>query len=72
MAIDPLMYEKMSGRKGDPYTRMGEVLAKDAKAQQARDAMPKGFVGGIKNIRWPGMWANVWLWFRDRTRYKGD
>jgi hypothetical protein len=31
VAIDPLMYEKYSGRKGDPMTRMGEALAKDAK-----------------------------------------
>jgi hypothetical protein len=31
MAIDPMLYEKLSGRKGDPYSRMGEALAKSDK-----------------------------------------
>lgn len=42
MAIDPMMYQKLSGRKGDPYTRMGEVLAKDAKHKQEPLMLPKG------------------------------
>lgn len=32
MAIDPLLYEKISGRKGDPHQRLGEALAKSARA----------------------------------------
>ncbi len=45
MAIDPRLYEKYSGRSGDPYKRLGEVLAKDAKVQSERDEMPKGVSG---------------------------
>jgi hypothetical protein len=39
MAIDPLLYEKVSGRKGDPYSRMGEALAgsDSAKAQRTEE-----------------------------------
>src|SRR5688572_11296054 len=32
MAIDLRDYQKYSGRSGDPYTRLGEALAKNAKA----------------------------------------
>jgi hypothetical protein len=28
MAIDPMLYETLSGRKGDPHARLGEALAK--------------------------------------------
>ena len=38
MAIDPMLYEKMSGRKGDPYSRMGSALAGSDAAQAARTA----------------------------------
>lgn len=38
MAIDPMLYEKMSGRKGDPYSRMGEALAGADSAKAARKA----------------------------------
>ena len=27
MAIDPMLYEKVSGRSGDPYSRLGAALA---------------------------------------------
>ncbi|MBI1190083.1 MAG: hypothetical protein GC200_05305 [Tepidisphaera sp.] len=37
MAIDPMLYEKLSGRKGDPRDRLGQVLADDAKAKQSRE-----------------------------------
>jgi hypothetical protein len=30
MGIDPRLYEKLSGRSGDPYKRLGEALAQDA------------------------------------------
>lgn len=72
MAIDPMMYQKLSGRSGDPYTRMGEVLAKDAKVKQERDAMPKGATGGMRVNMRPGLWANFLHWWRDRTRDKGE
>ncbi|MFA6045509.1 MAG: hypothetical protein WC718_11030 [Phycisphaerales bacterium] len=36
MAIDPMLYEKLSRRKGDPRDRMGEVLLDDLKERQAR------------------------------------
>ncbi len=38
MAINPMLYEKMSGRKGDPYSRMGEALAGAETAKAARKA----------------------------------
>ncbi|MCC6678791.1 MAG: hypothetical protein IT436_16790 [Phycisphaerales bacterium] len=44
MAIDPKMYEKYSGRSGDPYKRLGEALAKSsAKKQQVRAQADKSF-----------------------------
>jgi hypothetical protein len=38
MAIDPMLYEKISGRKGDPYARMGEALAGSDAAKSRRTA----------------------------------
>lgn len=70
MAIDPMMYERLSGRKGDPYTRMGEALAKDVKAQKERDEMPKGVSGGFRVMRMPGIWANIWFAIKDKMRSK--
>jgi hypothetical protein len=71
VAIDPMLYQKLSGRKGDPHTRLGEVLAKDAKAKQERDAMPKGVSGGMRTIGKPGMFMQLYYWFKDRARSKG-
>lgn len=70
MAIDPRLYEKYSGRSGDPYKRLGEALAKNAKATQERDAMPKGVSGGFETMRQPGMFAQLFNWLRDRSRSK--
>jgi len=71
MTIDPRLYEKYSGRKGDPTTRLGEVLAKDAKVQSERDEMPKGVSGGFRVMRTPGYFAQIWFWLKDRSRSKG-
>ena len=38
MAIDPMLYEKLSGRKGDAYSRMGEALAGADSAKAASKA----------------------------------
>ena len=38
MAIDPKLYEKYSGRSGDPYKRLGEALAAGARQKQANAA----------------------------------
>lgn len=70
MAIDPRMYEKYSGRKGDPTRRMGAALASDAKAKQERDAMPKGVSGGMKTIAQPGMFMQFIYAIKDRLRTK--
>lgn len=70
MAIDPMLYQKLSGRSGDPMSRMGEALAKDVKAKHARDEMPKGLAGGLGVNRKPGIWANIFWWFKDKTRPK--
>ena len=72
MAIDPRLYEKYSGRSGDPYKRLGEALAKSSKAKSERDGMPKGVRGGFSTMKWPGMWAQLFFWFKDRERSKGD
>lgn len=72
MAIDPKLYEKYSGRSGDPMTRLGEALAKDARAKQERDTMPKGMRGGFRTMGKPGMFAQLFYWLKDKTRYKGD
>lgn len=72
MGIDPMLYEKYSGRKGDPQSRLGSALAKDAKAKSARDEMPKGVSGGLKTAAKPGIWAQVFFFWKDRSRYKGD
>lgn len=70
MAIDPMLYQKLSGRKGDPYTRLGEALAKDAKHKQERDALPKGVAGGLRIIRMPGIFANLFFFWKSRGRDK--
>jgi hypothetical protein len=36
MAIDPMLYEKISGRSGDPYSRLGAALAGADAAQSKR------------------------------------
>lgn len=71
MTIDPRIYEKYSGRKGDPYMRLGQALAQDAKARQERDEMPKGVSGGLHTMRLPGVLAQVLLWFKSRRRERG-
>ncbi|MFG0251805.1 MAG: hypothetical protein ACF8NJ_02910 [Phycisphaerales bacterium JB038] len=71
MTIDPRLYEKYSGRKGDPRTRLGQALAKDAKVKAGRDAMPKGVTGGLRVTRLPGSYAQVWLWLKNLLRPKG-
>ncbi len=70
MTIDPRLYEKYSGRTGDPYTRLGHALARSAKAQSERDEMPKGVSGGFRVMRMPGMFAQLWFWLKDRSRSK--
>lgn len=70
MAIDPMLYEKMSGRKGDPYTRLGAALAKNVKAKAQRDEMPKGVRGGLRTTMWPGILANLFFWLKDKSREK--
>lgn len=70
MVIDPRLYEKVSGRSGDPTRRLGEALAKDAKAKSQRDELPKGVTGGLQVTRMPGIWAQGWhiwrLWRRKK------
>lgn len=47
---------------------MGEALAKNAKAKQERDAMPKGVSGGLRVTTRPGIFANLFHWFKNRQR----
>mgnify|MGYP001198081621 CR=1 FL=1 len=59
MAIDPMLYEKVSGRKGDPHARLGEALARNVKAKHRRDALPKGVAGGFRIMAFPGYIAQI-------------
>jgi hypothetical protein len=44
MAIDRRLYEKYSGRTGDPHARLGEALAKsNAERSAARDRLDRSF-----------------------------
>ena len=72
MAIDPRLYEKYSGRKGDPSTRLGQALAKNEKVKADRDEMPKGVAGGFSTMRSPGIWAQIFFWWKDKQRSRGD
>ena len=67
MTIDPRIYEKYSGRTGDPQARLGAALAKNAKAQAQRDQMPKGVSGGLRMMRTPGIFSQIWF---SRPAYK--
>ena len=72
MTIDPRLYEKYSGRKGDPMMRLGQVLAKESKAKSDRDEMPKGVSGGFRTMRLPGIWGQIFFWLKDRKRSRGE
>lgn len=72
MAIDPRLYEKYSGRSGDPYKRLGEALAKSSKAKSERDGMPKGVRGGFRTMMLPGFFAQIFFFWKDRRRSRGD
>jgi len=72
MAIDPGLYEKYSGRTGDPRTRLGEALARNVKAKHSRDEMPKGVSGGFRTMMMPGLIAQVFNWFKNKRRERGD
>ncbi len=47
MAIDPMMYERLSGKKGDPLDRLGAVSAQSDARQHQRDGAAKGVSGGL-------------------------
>jgi hypothetical protein len=36
MAIDPMLYQKLSGRSGDPHDAYGKALAQDAATRSNR------------------------------------
>ena len=38
MVIDPHMYEKLSGRKGDPYERLGKALVQSDQREADRES----------------------------------
>lgn len=58
MAIDPRLYEKYSGRSGDPYKRMGEALAQGAARKQElgaakqRSYSERRIISGLKFEWW--------------------
>lgn len=70
MAIDPMLYEKYSGRKGDPTTRMGEALARSDR-HKARIASDKADMQIMRGGYWRyGMWAFWYEVFRRVFRRK--
>ena len=40
MVIDPRLYQKLSGRSGDPYEKLGQALASQAARESARNQTP--------------------------------
>jgi hypothetical protein len=61
MAIDPKLYEKYSGRSGDPYARMGKALAQSSArasnlASRGGPATPEG-----KFMVKGWWWASIFL-----------
>lgn len=61
MAIDPLLYEKVSGRSADPSRAYGEALASSAKSKQDRSAqkdIPLGSGLVVNHFKWQ-MWMSV-------------
>jgi len=65
MAIDPKLYEKYSGRSGDPYKRLGEALAQGAARKQSvqgakGDAFStRYYLGSIKWRFWGSIIAGI-------------
>lgn len=74
MAIDPMLYQKLSGRKGDPYTRLGEALAKDAKNKASRSEQ-RSAMGGARRLMWlmpsfTGLFGWLFFWSASKEREK--
>ena len=59
MAIDPMLYEKVSGRSGDPSKRLGEALAKSDRRGADRRAAKEA-----PNTTGTGLWG-FWLFGRE-------
>lgn len=59
MVIDPRLYEKLSGRKGDPYDRLGQALAQNdqRKAERASEMHQLKMAGAM-----PGRWRMMFLY----------
>ena len=52
MAIDPMLYKKLSGRSGDPMDAYGESLAQTARRDSERNTKPDpSYSGGVSNVR---------------------
>ena len=59
MVIDPRMYEKLSGRKGDPYERLGKVLAQSDQSEADREEkMHELNVAASLPRRWRALYLN--------------
>lgn len=69
MTIDPRIYERYSGRKGDPQMRLGAALARDAKAKARRDEMPRG-AESFRTVRMLGIFGQIYWWWKERSRQK--
>jgi hypothetical protein len=67
MTIDPRIYKKYSGRSGDPYSRMGEALAKStARSSQLKASKDRSFShryvsGAVKARLWMGIIGSIVL-----------
>ena len=61
MAIDPRLYQKYSGRSGDPYKRLGEALAAGSRQKSATQAAKDRSFSQrytIGTIKWR-LWASA-------------
>lgn len=74
MAIDPMLYQKLSGRKGDPYSRLGEALAKDVKHKASRSEQ-RNAIGRTRRVMWlmpgfTGLFGWLFFWSASKGREK--
>lgn len=60
MAIDPLLYERVSGRSADPSKRLGEALAQTAKPSKDHYAEASS-AGSVVAVGFLGLKIHWWL-----------
>jgi hypothetical protein len=58
MAIDPMLYRKVSGKSGNPHDKLGQALASSSGRKQKRDMAGGAGAGGPAVL---GLKVQWWL-----------